>query len=290
MARGIDHIVHAVHDLDAAAAFYRGLGFTVGGRNVHPREWGTHNRIIQTPDTFIELLALADQSGMVPHAPHYFSFGAFNRDFLEREQGLSMLALKGRGPQDAEEFRSKNIGDFQVYEFEREGDRPDGAPAKFSFALAFAAAPNAPDIAFFTCQHRHPPENFWNADLQKHANGATGVAGAVLVAERPERYRGFMEDFVGVEARCMSDGIAFDTPRGAIEMMTPAAFAGRYGVAAPSQDRGPRLAAIRFYLADAAVVQNVPELAGIAGLYEGNAAIIGANDALGAVIVFEPAR
>jgi catechol 2,3-dioxygenase-like lactoylglutathione lyase family enzyme len=57
MARGLDHIVHAVRDLDAAAALYRRLGFTVGARNQHP--WGTHNYIVQLPGTFIELLTVA---------------------------------------------------------------------------------------------------------------------------------------------------------------------------------------------------------------------------------------
>ena len=59
MARGLDHIVHAVHDLDAAADFYRRLGFQVGSRNTHPRAWGTQNHIVQLPGTYIELLALA---------------------------------------------------------------------------------------------------------------------------------------------------------------------------------------------------------------------------------------
>ena len=35
MARGLDHIVHAVRDLDAAAELYRRLGFTAGARNRH---------------------------------------------------------------------------------------------------------------------------------------------------------------------------------------------------------------------------------------------------------------
>src|ERR1700694_4092624 len=56
MSRGLDHIVHAVADLDAAAALYRRLGFTVGARNVHA--WGTHNHIVQLPGFFIELLAV----------------------------------------------------------------------------------------------------------------------------------------------------------------------------------------------------------------------------------------
>ena len=194
MTRGIDHIVHAVRDLDAAVALYRGLGFTVGARNTHPRAWGTQNHIIQLPDTFIELLAVADESGIAPHAPKDFSFGAFIRDFLKRTQGLSMLVLKGQGAPDAEEFRAKGIGDFDLYKFEREGRRPDGTPVKVAFSLAFARDAAAPDSGHFTCQH-HYPENFWNPAFQKHANSATSVAGIVAVAERartaPRFHAGF---------------------------------------------------------------------------------------------------
>jgi catechol 2,3-dioxygenase-like lactoylglutathione lyase family enzyme len=35
MPHGLDHIVHAVRDLDAAAEFYCRAGFTVGARNRH---------------------------------------------------------------------------------------------------------------------------------------------------------------------------------------------------------------------------------------------------------------
>jgi glyoxalase-like protein len=290
MARGIDHIVHAVRDLGAAAQLYKSLGFTVGARNKHPRAWGTQNHIVQTPDTFIELLAVADENGIVPQGPHHFSFGAFNRDVLKHGEGVSMLVLKGEGGPDRDEFRQKGIGDFELYEFEREGRRPDGTALTVSFALAFASDPKSPDVAFFTCQHRHPPGNFWNPALQKHANGATSVAGVVLVAADPEGHRKFMEAFSGGEAITNKDGFTIATPRGTIAMVTPAAFNARYGVAAPEPTRGARLAAIRFTVADASLLQNLSEFAGIAGLYAGNAAIIGADDAMGAVIVFEPAR
>jgi len=289
MLRGIDHIVHAVRDLDAAVALYASLGFTVGARNTHPREWGTQNHIIQLPDTFIELLGVADEGGMVPHAPHRFSFGAFNRDFLKCDEGLSMLVLKGQGAADAEDFRAKGLGDFALYDFEREGKRPDGSAVKVAFSLAFARDVAAPDAGFFTCQ-QHYPENFWNPAFQKHANGTTEVAGVVMVAADPERHRRFMESFVGGAVDQASDGFVFNTPRGVIEMTTPDAFLRRFGVAAPDVSRGARLAAIRFAVADASLMQNAPELAGIAGIYAGNKAIIGANDAMGAVIIFEPAR
>jgi hypothetical protein len=70
MARGLDHMVHAVRDLDAVAALYRRLGFSVGARNRHP--WGTHNHIVQLPGFFIELLTLAepdklDDDGLSSH-------------------------------------------------------------------------------------------------------------------------------------------------------------------------------------------------------------------------------
>jgi len=172
---------------------------------------------------------------------------------------------------------------------EREGKRPDGTPVKLGFSLAFAEDKRAPDIHFATCQ-QHFPENFWNSAFQKHANSATGIAGVALVAAEPERHRGFMQTFTGGEAIRSADGFSIATPRGTIEMTAPAAFSRRFGVAAPDTAGGARLAAIRFTVVDASLLQNMPELAGVAGLYAGNAALIGADDAMGAVIVFEPSR
>ncbi len=80
----------------------------------------------------------------MPHAPRKFSFGAFNRDFLTRRQGLSMLVLEGRGAADADEFRANGIGDFELFEFDRDGKRPDGTSVRLAFELAFASDPKRP--------------------------------------------------------------------------------------------------------------------------------------------------
>ena len=141
MARGLDHIVHAVRDLDAAAELYRRLGFQVGARNRHPPTWGTQNHIVQFAGVFVELLTVAEAADIAPHGRRVFSFGAFNRDFLADKQGLAMLVLEGRGVPDADVFRAAGIGDFETYDFEREGKRPDGTPVKVAFSLAFAADP-----------------------------------------------------------------------------------------------------------------------------------------------------
>jgi catechol 2,3-dioxygenase-like lactoylglutathione lyase family enzyme len=287
MPRGLDHIVHAVRDLDAAAALYRGLGFTVGARNRHP--WGTHNYIVQFPGFFIELLTLAEPDKLSGDG---FSqlFGAYNGDFIKRHEGLSLLILQSDDARaDEAAFRAAGIAASDVMKFEREGRRPDGSPVKLGFSLAFAEDKAAPDIHFATCQ-QHYPENFWNPAFQKHANTVTGIAGVVIAAETPARQRDFMQAFAGAEASDADDGFVIATPRGAIEVMTPDAFVARFGVAAPDVTRGARLAALRFTVADAGLLQGIPELAGIAGLYAGNAAAIGAEDAMGAVLLFEPAR
>ncbi len=267
MARSLDHIVHAVRDLDAAASLYESLGFTVGARNKHP--WGTHNRIIQLDGSYIELLTVGEPEKITPHAPHSFSFGAFHRDFLAHEQGLAMLLLHSIDAKaDNAAWRAAGIGDFDVFSFEREGKRPDGSAVKLAFSLIFAADPNAPDAGFGACQHYYP-ENFWNPAFQNHANGVKSIAGVVLVADQPVRNREFLLDLTGAaQARDIEGGFAIDLPRGAIDVLTPAAFFHRYGAPAPDVSRGLRLSGLRFSGAGAAEKHSV----------------------LGALLLFEPGR
>jgi hypothetical protein len=154
--------------------------------------------------------------------------------------------------------------------------------------LTFATDARAPDIHFCTSQ-QHFPENFWNPAFQQHANGAAGVAGVVAVADAPEQHLGFFEAYTGASAGAADGGFTIPTPRGAIDVITPTAFVDRFGVKAPVTCRGARLAALRIRVSDASLMQALPELAGLAGLYAGNSAVVGADDAMGAVLVFEQA-
>jgi len=286
MARGLDHIVHAVRDLDGAAALYRRLGFTVGARNKHP--WGTHNHIVQLPGFFIELVTMAEPEKLGADG---FStmFGAYNRNFIARTEGFSLLILESKeAAGDATTFSSAGVGKPDPLRFEREAKRPDGSTVKVGFSLAFAEHRDADDIHFATCQ-QHYPENFWNPSFQQHTNSVSAVAGVVAVAEQPEQHRRFFEVFADGRASVTKDGFAIATHRGAIDVMTPARFLQRFGVKAPDMSRGARLAALRFAVTSPSRLQALPELAGIAGLYVGNDAIIASEDAMGAVLVFEPA-
>lgn len=290
MPRGLDHIVHAVRDLDAAAELYRRLGFTVGARNRHPPAWGTQNHIVQFPGVFIELLAMAGTAGIAPHGKRFFSFGAFNRDFVARLEGLSMLVLEGRGPDDTEAFRAAGIGDFETFDFEREATRPDGSATKVAFSLAFASDPQAPDAAFFTAFHRYP-ENFWNPAFQVHANTATGVAGVVLVAENPTDHHIFLSAFVGErDIQATSTGIVVPTPRGDIQVMDPAAFRIQFGVEPPDVARGARIAGLRIAVGDFGQTMRILQASHIAAQVRMGRIIVAPSAAMGATIVFEPAR
>jgi catechol 2,3-dioxygenase-like lactoylglutathione lyase family enzyme len=226
--RGIDHLVVGVRDLEVAARFYAGLGFTVGGQNTHP--WGTINRIVQFPGCFIELISVGDAKRIPPHRPRNFSFGAFVQSALKRRQGLSMLVLESQDAKaDSDAFRRDNIGDFAPFFFERSGIRPGGAKFDVAFSLAFARDAMARQCGFFTCQ-QHKPENFWNAAMQSHANGAAGISAAYMVAENPTDHHIFLSAWTGERSlRSNSLGIGVDLPRGRIEIVTGAAAAAIVG-------------------------------------------------------------
>lgn len=217
MARGLDHLVIGVRDLDAAGAFYGRLGFTVGARNRHP--WGTHNRIVQFPGCFLELITVGEPELIEPQSPGHLSFGAFVRDALARGEGMSMLVLESLdAAADQAQFAANGIGGFASFFFEREASRPDGSTARVAFTLSFARDPLAPHCGFFTCQ-QHEPQNFWNPAFQVHPNGALGLASATIAAVDPARHAAFLAAFTGADAREPGPGqLDLALPRGAIRV------------------------------------------------------------------------
>jgi catechol 2,3-dioxygenase-like lactoylglutathione lyase family enzyme len=284
MPRGLDHIVHAVRDLAAAAELYRRLGFTVGARNRHA--WGTHNHLVQLPGFFVELLTVAEPEKLGNDG---FSalFGTFNRIFLKEHEGLSLLILESDdAAADAARFRSAGIAVSDAIRFEREGKRPDGSPVKVGFSLAFARDPQAPGIGFATCQ-QHFPENFWNPAFQQHANTASGIEGVVVVAENPTDHHIFLSAFSGVrELHATSTGVTAATPRGAVTIMDAAAFRSHFGSEPPDISQGPRLAAMQFRVRDRAALAAALKAGGIASSAHMDAIIVAPEHAMGATLAF----
>src|SRR3979490_3622307 len=122
MPRGLDHIVHAVRDLEGAGELYPRLGFTVGARNRH--SWGTHNHVVQLPGFFIELLTVAEPEKLGSDG---FSdlFGRFNQSFLSKQEGLSLLLLESDDAVgDTAAFHSSGLAASEGMKFERRGQPP----------------------------------------------------------------------------------------------------------------------------------------------------------------------
>lgn len=284
--RGLDHLVIGVRDLDAAGHFYERLGFRVGARNRHP--WGTENRIVQFPGSFLELITVGDPGIIPPHAPRRFSFGAFVRDALERGEGMSMLVLESRDAKaDSEIFREAGIGDFEPFFFERQARRPDGSEARVAFSLAFARNEGASDCGFFACQ-QHEPLNFWNPAFQEHANGASGLAATILVAENPTDHHVFLSAYTGERSlKSNSLGVSAPLPRGRFDILTPHAlfqlFAGEEGAA------GPRFAGFAVAVPDLEAVRRLLAAGDVPSMQVGERIIVPSRAAMGCMIAFEKA-
>jgi catechol 2,3-dioxygenase-like lactoylglutathione lyase family enzyme len=285
MPRGLDHVVHAVRDLEAAVELYRRLGFSVGARNQH--SWGTHNHLVQLPGFFVELLTVAEPQKLGNDGLSAL-FGTFNRVFLKHQQGLSLLILESEdAAADAARFRSAAIGVSDAMHFEREGKRPDGVPTKVGFSLAFARDAKAPAIGFAVCQ-QHFPENFWNSAFQQHPNTASGIASVVLVAENPTDHHIFLSAFTGIrDLAATSSGITVSTPRGDIRVMDPAAFRSHFGTEPPDISHGARLAAAQFRVRDRAALNAALKAGGIAASSRMGATIVAPETAIGATLVFD---
>ncbi|MGZ6725792.1 MAG: VOC family protein, partial [Solirubrobacteraceae bacterium] len=268
-----------------AAELYRRLGFTVGERNRH--SWGTHNRLVQFPGVFIELLTVAEPAKL---GADEFSnlFGRFNQSFLSNQEGLSLLLLESDdAAADAALFQSSGIAASEVMTFEREGNRPDGAPVKVAFSLAFARDAGAPGVGFAVCQH-HLPENFWNPVFQQHPNTASGIASVVLVAENPSDHHIFLSAFTGVrDLHATSSGVSASTPRGEIKVMDPAAFRSHFGTEPPDISQGARLAALQFRVRDRAALEAALNKGGVAASSRMSSTVVAPQIAMGATLVFQ---
>src|SRR4051794_32384150 len=143
---GIDHAVVAVKDLDAAAANWQRLGFTISPRGTHSAHMGTGNYTIMLDPDYIELLGvLADTEHNAPA-----------RAFLAQREGIERVAFTAvDSAAGAEEIRARGFEPIGPTDFERPVAMPDGtqSAAKFrTFQWPVAEAPGG--VRLFACQHK----------------------------------------------------------------------------------------------------------------------------------------
>jgi hypothetical protein len=191
---------------------------------------------------------------------------------------------------DARAFDAAGIGGFKVFDFAREGTKPDGSPVKLAFSLVFVRDPASPGLGFAVCQH-HFPQNFWDPAFQRHANGTRTMSGVALVADNPTDHHVFLKAFAGVQdLHSSSIGVKARTGNGDIEIMERVAFRDQFGVSPDVKGEGMTLDAMRFEVADIAAVEALLRQAGIASQRHVGRLVIPPDAAHGATLIFETAK
>lgn len=149
----------AVRDLDAAAADFKRLGFTLTPRGHH--SIGSQNHCVMFANTYLELLVAPVAH---PWLDYYRAFG----------EGLAAIAL------------STDDAAATYAELKDEGAKPpmdlsrpvDGGMAKFRLVQI----EKAPQLFFV--QHL-TPELVWRSEWQRHKNGARELRHVALSARKP---------------------------------------------------------------------------------------------------------
>jgi len=241
--KGIDHLVLAGHDLEALRSSYQALGFTLTPRGQLP--FGIGNSRIQLHGTYLELLSVTVPQDVPEHSAGHFSFAAFNRDFLARHEGFSMMVLDTPDARaDVQSWRAAGLHTYEPYDFTRMAKMADGTEVKLGFSLAFVSHPAAPRVGLFACQH-HTPEFFAQPQYLRHANGAWMVQDVWVTGETALD----LADFIGAVTGATgvqegSDRTVFQTRTVAIVLARPRAFEAAFGVPQPHPEGGPQLAGL----------------------------------------------
>jgi catechol 2,3-dioxygenase-like lactoylglutathione lyase family enzyme len=174
MPSGIDHVVIAVADLDAATAELTevvGLAFTAGGRH---EGLGTLNRIAFLGDAYIELMAVED-----PRAAEGWAIGAAAVRALEGVGGFATYGLVDdaiRVTVPRLQANGSRIGPVE----QGSRERPDGARAAWQSAALPELGPDRPP---FLIKHLSDSAE-WGPDALAGRRAFVHPLGSPLVLER----------------------------------------------------------------------------------------------------------
>ncbi|MGH7830234.1 MAG: VOC family protein [Candidatus Binatia bacterium] len=166
MLQGIDHIVIAVHDLEAASGNYEKLGFTVVPGGKHPV--GTHNSLIALADgSYIEIIA-------------FYRANPGHRWWkpLQTGEGLVDFCMQTDDlAGDTAKLRNAGVEIDDPVPWSR--TRPDGYQVEWFLSLA---RERHRGVAPFLIQDKTPREERVPRRLD-HKNSATGLGTLTVAAE-----------------------------------------------------------------------------------------------------------
>ncbi len=210
MLTGIDHIVIAVGDLDAARRSYEALGFTVvpGGR--HPV--GTHNALIAFADgSYVELIAFYERN------PSHKWWAP-----LQKGGGLVDFCMQTDDlPGDTAAFRKAGVAIDDPSPLSRV--RPDGYKLRWVLSIPREGHRG---VAPFLIQDETPREERVPRQTT-HANGVTGIGTVTVAVTDVAPVRTWYADVLGQRGRDVerkdldAAGVGFGVGPHALELVTP---------------------------------------------------------------------
>ena len=183
----LDHIVINVQTrLDAGAAAYRNLGFSLTERGHHTL--GTSNHLALFQQDYLELLGV--EAGRP--APAW--------GIVANAIGIQALAFKMH---DADALYRRLTENRQPASPPEEFSRPVKLPeGTFDAKFRVVGVKQSPveGVHIFFCQHL-TPQLVWRREWQSHDNGAMGIAYLLLAVPDPTRACDAFARLIGVEAR-----------------------------------------------------------------------------------------
>ncbi|CDX14275.1 conserved hypothetical protein [Mesorhizobium sp. ORS 3324] len=224
----LDHLVLPTQSLEVAKQRLSSLGFVVAPTGIHP--FGTENACVFFADgTYLEPLAIGDGKAAEQAMTEGNVFVVRDRLYRDRlgEEGFSAVVF-GTADADADHARYVDAGlsAGNTLGFSRAFADPTGKSDTASFKLAFAAGRAATDAFLFACQRINAPKIDRTA-LQAHANGVTGIVEIVAVSDRPSGQARLVSTAAGKEGE-HHDRV--ELPNATLTVLTPDAFASRFGV------------------------------------------------------------
>lgn len=174
MLLGLDHLVVAVQDPEAAAAeLERMVGLACTGGGLHPL-WGTYNRLAWFGDTYVELIGLFDRS-LAPN-------GAVSRAVIAAlDAGHTGLVSYAVATDDANadlvrlRAEGSGLGDIEA----RSRTRPDGEVIRWRAAFPPSLGPAEPP---FIVEHELVGAEWGDAARAARASFAHPLGGSARVA------------------------------------------------------------------------------------------------------------
>ncbi|MDG4884647.1 VOC family protein [Mesorhizobium sp. WSM4884] len=226
----LDHLVLPTRSLEIARLRLSSLGFVVAPTGIHP--FGTENACVFFADgTYLEPLAVGDEKTADRAIGEGNVFVARDRLYRSRlgDEGFSAVVF-GTADADADQARYVEAGlsAGNMLGFSRAFTDTTGKSDTASFKLAFVADSKATDAFLFACQRINALKIDRTA-LQAHANGVTGIIEIVAVSDRPSSQARLLSTAAGRDA---NDGDKVRLPNATLTVLTPDAFASRFGVSA----------------------------------------------------------